>query len=60
MRHAPFAVGVAERDRWLTLMREAMAECAVEPDVAAVMWPYFVSTANFMVNHQEIPTQKPE
>lgn len=50
MRHGPFVIGEAERDRWLELMRAAMLETKLDPDVAAVMWPYFVHTANFMMN----------
>lgn len=50
MRHGPFSIGPAERDRWLELMRDAMLETGIEPAVAATMWPYFVSTANFMMN----------
>ena len=53
MRHGPFSIGQAERDRWLDLMKAAMVEAAIEQDVAAVMWPYFVSTANFMMNRGE-------
>ena len=50
MRHAPFAIGPAQRDRWLELMRDAMLEAGIRPEIAATMWPYFVSTANFMMN----------
>ncbi len=50
MRHAPFPIGQAARDRWLELMRNAMETTQVEPDVAEALWPYFVSTANHMMN----------
>ena len=50
MRHTPFTIGPAERDRWLLLMSAAMTETAVAEDVAAVIWPYFVSTADAMLN----------
>ena len=53
MRHMPFSIGQAERDRWLELMRDAMQETAIDPDVAATMWPYFVQTANFMMNRAD-------
>jgi hemoglobin len=52
MRHMPFSIGPAERDRWLELMRDAMTEAGIEPDVAATLWPYFVQTASFMMNRQ--------
>ena len=35
MRHAPFAIGPAERDAWLGQMRAAIAAAAPPPDVAA-------------------------
>src|SRR5689334_3916299 len=35
MRHAPFPIGPAERDAWLTNMRAAIDETAPTPDVAA-------------------------
>jgi len=53
MRHAPFSIGQAERDRWLALMREAMNECAIDPEIEKLLWPYFVSTANHMMNRAD-------
>ena len=50
MRHAPFPIGPAERDRWLQLMSAAMVEVELPAAVAAVVWPYFVSTATAMMN----------
>jgi hemoglobin len=35
MRHAPFAIRPAQRDRWLRHMRAAMTELAPPADVAA-------------------------
>jgi hemoglobin len=40
MRHAPFAIGPAERDRWLDHMRAAIAELAPPPDVADELGRY--------------------
>lgn len=51
MRHAPFVIGIKERDRWLALMAAAMKDTNVDPEIAQTMWPYFVSTANHMMNH---------
>ena len=34
MRHAPFAIGAQARDRWLELMRAALAEMAPPTDIA--------------------------
>ena len=50
MRHAPFPIDTAARDRWLGLMRAAVAEVALPTDITAVLWPYFVDTATHMVN----------
>jgi hemoglobin len=37
MRHLPFAIGAAERDRWLVHMRAAIAELAPPSDVAEAL-----------------------
>ena len=53
MRHMPFPIGPAHRDRWLELMAAAMGEAGVPADVAAALWPYFVQTATAMMNVAE-------
>jgi hemoglobin len=50
MRHAPFAVGPAERDRWLLHMRAAVVALAPPPDVAAELERYFTMAAEAMRN----------
>src|SRR3954452_1590219 len=40
MRHAPFAIGPAERDAWLVQMREAIAWVDPPPDVAGRLHTY--------------------
>lgn len=50
MRHAPFAIDVAARDRWLTLMRAALAAEAPAPDVAAELDAYLEMAAEAMRN----------
>jgi hemoglobin len=50
MRHNPFVIGPAQRDRWLELMSNAMTLSGIDPDVRETMMPYFVQTANHMVN----------
>jgi hemoglobin len=52
MRHAPFAVGPAERDRWLVHMRAAVAALAPLPDVAAELERYFTMAAEAMRNRE--------
>ena len=50
MRHAPFAVTRAARDRWMELMTRAMTQVAVPPEAAAILLAYFESTATAMIN----------
>ena len=53
MRHAPFSIGIAERDRWLELMESAMDETGVEPAHAEILRPFFRQIADFMRNRRE-------
>jgi hemoglobin len=50
MRHAPFAIGPTERDRWLVHMRAAIAELAPPADVSAELERYFTMAAEAMRN----------
>ena len=50
MRHFPFAIGAAERDRWLVHMRAAVAELAPPSDVADAFERYFDNGAEAMRN----------
>ena len=50
MRHAPFPIDAAARDRWLVLMRAALAETAPPPDVAAELDRYLEMAADAMRN----------
>lgn len=52
MRHAPFAIGPVERDRWLVHMRAAIAELAPAPDVAAELERYIAMAAEAMRNRE--------
>ncbi len=53
MRHMPFHIGTAERDRWLKLMGEAMKETKVEPPASKLLAEFFAQTADFMRNAPE-------
>lgn len=53
MRHAPFSIGLAERDRWLALMGAAVEECAVPEPAATVLRAFFAQVADFMRNREE-------
>lgn len=50
IRHAPFAVGQAARDRWMQLMNAALDEAALPADAAEALRSFFESTATFMIN----------
>ena len=50
MRHMPFAVDAAARDRWVALMDAALAEAALEPASAATLRTFFADTATFLIN----------
>lgn len=50
MRHAPFSIGSAERDRWLLHMRAAIADLAPPPDVADELERYIAAAAEAMRN----------
>ena len=50
MRHMPFAIDVAARNRWVTLMDRALVEAALPDDAVAVLQPFFHHMASFMIN----------
>ncbi len=50
MRHAPFAIGLAERDAWLRLMLAALAERGIDPGDEAEMAEYFRGAATQLIN----------
>lgn len=50
MRHMPFPIDAAARDRWLQLMGEAMVEAALPEDVATWLHGFFADIADFLRN----------
>ncbi len=52
-RHMPFSIGLAERDRWLDLMGQAMQETKVPEDLAPVLAEFFAQVADMMRNRAE-------
>lgn len=50
MRHAPFPVDQPARDRWMQLMKNALAEVAIPVEAKAILLNYFESTATAMMN----------
>ncbi|SDP61648.1 hemoglobin [Actinopolyspora xinjiangensis] len=50
MRHAPFKIGLAERDAWLRCMRIALDEVELTRQQRDRLWQYFEMAAHSMVN----------
>jgi hemoglobin len=53
MRHAPFAIGTAARDRWIQLMTHALDEASLPEGVHTTLQAFFASTATFLMNRPE-------
>lgn len=53
MRHAPFSIGAAERDRWLEIMASAMDEVAIPKEIYLNLKTFFEQVADFMRNRQD-------
>ena len=58
MRHHPFKIDRAARDRWVSLMEQALAETALPPEPTRMLRQFFDESATFMINHGggEVPT----
>lgn len=54
MRHAPFPVGVAERDAWLANMRAALDEVGLDAEHEAQLWAYFLHAADSLRNQPPV------
>ena len=52
MRHAPFAINQAARDRWMQLMGRALDEAALPADVVPLLREFLDGVATFMVNRE--------
>ena len=50
MRHAPFAIGPAERDAWFAAMDAAVRTGGLEPDDTETFRTYFAMAATAMIN----------
>jgi hemoglobin len=50
MRHAPFAVGPAERDAWLAHMKQAVDRLGLAPEYAEPLWAYLHGAAFALQN----------
>lgn len=50
MRHAPFAITNAARDRWVHLMDSALLEVQWPDEVLAIVTPFLHESATFLIN----------
>jgi len=50
MRHAPFPIGVPERDAWLRAMAVAVSEADMTDEQRSRLWSYLVMAADSMIN----------
>ncbi len=50
MRHAPFHIDQAARDRWMALMDRAFAEAALPAEAEGFLREFLSQTATFMIN----------
>lgn len=53
MRHAPFAIDAAARNRWMELMSNALEEAQLPGNAASTLRAFFESTATFMMNRSD-------
>lgn len=58
MRHMPFAIDSAARDRWMELMTSAMTEVETPEPAASALREFLGPVATFLINRY--PLQRPE
>jgi hemoglobin len=51
IRHAPFAIDQRARDRWVSLMENAIQECKFGTEVSQVIRVFVGNVAGFLVNY---------
>jgi hemoglobin len=50
LRHAPFPVTVAARERWLLLMHRALDQAALPEDAQVILREFFAAVSTMMIN----------
>ena len=53
MRHGPFKINRAGRDRWVELMEAALVEASLPPEAIPPLRKFFHDSATFMINAGE-------
>lgn len=52
MRHMPFAITRAARDRWVSLMDGALDKCQWPAEIVAIVKPFLHDSATFLINRE--------
>jgi hemoglobin len=55
MRHAPFVIGIEQRNRWVELMDRALDEVGLPPEADRVLRRFLQNTATFLINSLDDP-----
>ena len=55
MRHAPFAIDQTVRDRWVSLMDDALVEAELPAEATTIIQPFLHEIATFLINRGSIP-----
>ena len=55
LRHAPFAIGQTARDRWVSLMDEALQEANLPEEAVTIMQPFLHEVATFLIKRNVRP-----
>ena len=50
MRHMPFAIDPAARNRWMALMERALTEASLDMEATALLREFLGAMATFMIN----------
>lgn len=50
VRHAPFVINRAARDRWYQLMTASLATGGFPPEIVGALEAFFAETASFLIN----------
>ena len=53
IRHAGFSIASAQRDAWLTCMRDAVSGLEIEESLKAELWNYLEMAAGSLVNQPD-------
>ncbi|HEY3736698.1 MAG TPA: globin [Jatrophihabitans sp.] len=53
MRHAPFVIDTAQRERWLRHMRAALDRLELPPEQEKPLWDYLQTAAGTLQNHPD-------